>query len=175
MAEKKTPNKNKSNHEKRIAQAAPKTSADKEARLAQERAEREKYKKKQEVAARTKKIAAVAFAVILIMAFAIPSAALMLSNSGKSSSSSYAAEIETYEKQLEQDPDNAQLYANIGSLYVQTGQTDLAVRNLEKAVELDPDDKVGAKTEAEAALADLLGTGQTDASSSADAGSNTSN
>ncbi len=245
MAEKKTPSKNKSNHEKRMAQSAPKSSAEKEARLSKEREEREKYKKKQELAARSKKIAAVVFSVIFILAFAIPSAALMLSNNSSSTDSTYESAIEGYQQQLDEnpsdltqylnmadlyydwayavmtgektssreykdlfseavanyssylaentdseasinqasayfysgdnasaidvltkcaqsDPDNALVYARLGTVYYQDGQNDLARENYNKAVELDPDDEKGAKSEAQNMLTVL------DASSSSD-------
>ncbi len=242
MAEKKTPTKNKSNHAKRLAQSAPKNTAEKEERQAQEREMREKYEKKKEVAKRGKKIAAVVFAVILILAFAIPSSALMLSNSKNASDSTYQASIDEYQKQLdadssdtnaylniadvyyewgkavmqgtksssrdykdlfqsaianynsyldtnsstnatinlanayyytddkdsainvlkkltEKEPDNAMAYASLGYIYAQSDDTkSLAEENLNKAVELDPNDATGAKSQAQSILQSMSGT-----------------
>ncbi len=242
MAEKKTPTKNKSNHAKRLSQSAPKNSVEKEERQAQEKEMRDRYEKKKEVADRSKKIAAVVFAVILILAFAIPSSALMLSSNKNASDSTYQASIDEYQKQLDADssdtsaylhmadtyykwgkavmqgtktsshdykdlfksaianynsyldgnsntdatvnlanayyysddkdssidvlkklidkePDNAMAYASLGYIYAQSDDTkDLAEENLNKAVELDPDDKTGAKSQAQSILQSLSGT-----------------
>lgn len=102
MAGKKTQSKNKSAHEKRIAQSAPKSSEEKEAKKAAEEAEREKQRKKRETANRGKRIAAVVFAVILIIAFAIPTSALLLSDSDSGDDSDELTELdEDYDSTLD--------------------------------------------------------------------------
>lgn len=130
MAEKKTHSKNKSAHEKRIAQSAPKSSKEKEAKKAAEEAEKEKQRKKKETAGRGKRIAAVVFAVILIIAFAIPTTALMLSDSDSSDESEELTELdETYDEALDvyfsmvdgDDESTTMYYEYIADLYYDWG------------------------------------------------------
>ena len=120
MATKKTQSKNKSNHQKRTAASAPKSAAEKEALVSQQRAVKEKEAKKKQTANRGKKIAAVVFSVILILAFAIPSMSVLVSNSSNADSS-YEAAVKTYTDALEKDATEYINYINLASLYYDWG------------------------------------------------------
>ena len=47
--------------------------------------------------------------------------------------------LELYERQIEDDPENAAIHSNIGATLFRLGRREAAVRSLERALELDPD------------------------------------
>lgn len=80
---KKNSTKNRSSHEKRTAKASPKSSEEKRARVAAEREKRDVKKKREMTSSRGRKILAVFFSALLIIAFATPSVAALGSCSAK--------------------------------------------------------------------------------------------
>lgn len=168
---KKKGSKNRSSHEKRISQSAPKSLQEKQAKIERERAEREARAKKKATANQSKKIMAIVFSALLILAFAIPSLTALSTCSQKqeetlSSSQAYdqiieryggdsAAALEDLKARSGQEPENATVWAELGYVYSYTGDNDNAIVALQKAVELDPNDNAGAKTLASQLLAEL--------------------
>ena len=169
---KKSNSKNRSKHEKRIAKAAPKSSREKQAIVDAQRAEREKQAKKKQTAARGKKIAAIVFSVLLILAFAIPSLTALSTcsqHSGTSAEAQAAVEqaLDLYDtgnaeealaqlQQLSQTyPDDPTVWAQLGYVQSMTGDNDSAIQSYNKAIELDPNDRTGAKSTAETRLSEI--------------------
>lgn len=116
---KKAPSRNRSNHAKRVAKSAPKSSAEKQQRLEAERAVQEKQKKKKETSGRGKKIAAIIFSAVLILAFAIPSVSLLMSGSGnaKAADEAYGERVSQAMAEIEADTSGTIGYQNLGDIY----------------------------------------------------------
>ena len=116
---KKAPSKNRSSHAKRVAKAAPKSAAEKQARLDAQRAEQKKEEKKKQTSAMGKKIAAIVFSVLLILAFAIPSVAGLLSGSGgaKAADEAFNERVSQALAEIEADTSGTIGYQNLGDIY----------------------------------------------------------
>lgn len=136
MSTKKKGSKNRSSHERRTSKAAPKSFEEKQRLIEQERDEREKLKKKKATADRGKKIMAIVFSALLIIAFAIPSITALSTCSqnekAASTSEGYEEIVAGFEAELAADPTKTAAYLSIGNAYyewaeaVRSGQVEYA-------------------------------------------------
>ena len=168
---KKSNSKHRSKHEKRISKSAPKSSAEKQKIVEAERVAREKEAKKKAVAGRGKKIMAIVFSVLLILAFAIPSLTALSTCSQHVSSPEVQAAVDeamaTYDsgdsagalQQLETlvqaNPNDPNVWVQLGFVYSMTGANDKAIDAYNKAIEFDPNDSLGIKSLATSRLSEI--------------------
>jgi tetratricopeptide (TPR) repeat protein len=110
--------KNKSSHARRTAKPAPKSSEQKAVQAKNAKAEQHHEEKKRERQARTKKIAAIFFSVLLILAFAVPSVSVLMGfNSSSSADDEYQAEVDNIQTLIDADSSEPTNYLNMADTY----------------------------------------------------------